>query len=35
MTVKINPSTIKLCSWLDSPSGPRPPHYWGFGITFS
>jgi len=35
MNVKINPSTIKLCSWLDSHMGPRPPHYRSFGITFS
>jgi len=20
-------------SWLDIPSGPRPPHWWGFEIT--
>jgi len=24
---------IFLFSWLDSPGGPRPPHFWGSAIT--
>jgi hypothetical protein len=25
---------LHFLSWLYSPSGPRPPHCWGFEITF-
>jgi hypothetical protein len=28
-------SLIYFCSWLDSPSVPRPPHCWGFEITLT
>jgi hypothetical protein len=34
--VKVTSSPIGsmiLFSWLDRPSGPRPPHLWGFKIT--
>jgi hypothetical protein len=26
---------IKIFSWLDSPSGPRHPHSWGYKVTFT
>ena len=26
--------TIDFLSWFDNPSGPRPPHFWGFKITY-